>query len=235
MTRFSVVLSIVLMAILSCGLAFAQPSAKVTAQAGEVKMLGFQSLAEGVTSPPPIFTQTIKTSEAKDLFIDVSLECGLTTNTMVMSKKLQRDIAEAEATVVVEVFVDGVSALPGPVTFARRYQGLIAEFAGDISEALSIDEFGAIVVDEESVDEEMLALILDTMSANSFNFIAPGLSAGVHTIEVVATPTYDQTGDQFVPAQGELMYENVSTKAYLGKGSVTVEAVRSVKGEDIEL
>ena len=31
------------------------------------------------------------------------------------------------------------------------------------------------------------------------------------------------------------MYDDVSTKAYVGKGSVTVEAVRSIKGEDIEL
>ena len=228
MTRFSVALSVVLVTILSCSLAFAQPSAKVTSQAGDLSVVEFNS-------PGTIFTQTIKTSEAKDLFVDVSLECGLTTNTMVMSKKLQRDISEAEAIVTVEVYVDGELALPGTVTFARRYQGLIAEFAGDISGALTINDAGALVIDESLIEEEMLALILDTMSANSFNFVAPGLSAGVHTIEVVANPHYVQAGKEFDPAAGELMYGDVSTKAYVGKGSVTVEAVRSIKGEDIEL
>lgn len=228
MTKFSVALSVVLATILSCSLAFAQPSAKVTSQAGDLSMVEFNS-------PATIFTQTIKTSEAKDLFIDVSLECGLTTNTMVMSKKLLRDISEAEAIVTVEVYVDGKLALPGTVTFARRYQGLIAEFAGDISGALTINDAGSLVIDETLIEEEMLALILDTMTANSFNFVAPGLSAGVHTIEVVANPEYVQAGKEFDPAAGELMYDNLPTKAYVGKGSVTVETVRSIKGEDIEL
>ncbi len=228
MTRFSVVLSILLATILSCNLAFAQPSAKVTAQAGDLSVVKFSSYA-------PIFTQTIKTSEAKDLFVDVSLECGLTTNTKVMSKQLQRAISESEAVIKVRVLVDGEVALPGEVTFARRYQGLIAEFAGDIRSALKMNEDGAVYIDETLIEEEMLALILDTMSANSFNFIAPGVSAGEHTIVVEASPDWQVKGQEFEPEEGELMYDEVATKAYIGKGSITVEAVRSIKGEDIEL
>lgn len=228
MTRFSVVFSIVLAAVLSCSLAFAQPSAKVTSQAGDLSVVKFNSYA-------PIFTQTIKTSEAKDLFVDVSLECGLTTNTMVMSKQLQRAISEAEAVIKVRVLVDGEEALPGEVTFARRYQGLIAEFAGDIRSALKMNEEGTVYIDETLIEEEMLALILDTMSANSFNFVAPGLSAGEHTIVVEANPEWQVQGQEFAPEEGELLYDEVATKAYVGKGSVTVESVRSVKGEDIDL
>lgn len=227
MRKIFVPLFVVLALCLSLGTAFAQPSAKVTAQAGDLSVVKFESYA-------PIFTQTIKTSEAKDLFIDVSLECGLTTNTKVMSKKLQRAISQAEAVITVKVLVDGVEALPGEVTFARRYQALIAEFAGDISGALKMED-GIIVIDETLIEEEMLALILDTMSANSFNFVAPNVSVGVHTIEVWANPHWVVEGQQFEPEEGELMYDNVATKAYVGKGSVTVESVRSVKSEEAEL
>ena len=114
-------------------------SAKATASAGDLSAVKFNSAS-------PIFTQVIHTASQKDLFIDVSLECGLTTNTMVMSKALQRDIQEAEAIVQVWIEVDpefdadnnpiegsGAVAEPGVVTFARRYQGLIAEFAGSLA------------------------------------------------------------------------------------------------------
>jgi len=227
MTKISMALAVALTLALSVGSALAQPSAKVTSQAGDLSVVKFNS-------PATIFTQTIKTSEAKDLFVDVSLECGLTTNTKVMSKQLQRAISEADASVKVRVLVDGKEALPGEVTFAKRYQGQIAEFAGDISDSLILKD-GVIVIDEDLIQEEMLALILDTLSAHSFNFVAPSVPVGEHTIVVEANPEWTNIGQEYAPEPGELMYDNVATKAYVGKGSVTVESVRSVKGEDIEL
>lgn len=228
MKKVSIALTIVLTLALSFGTAFSAPSAKVTAQAGEIAQI-----APGDYNP--IFTRTIKTAEKKDLLVDVSLECGLTTNTMVMSKLLQRAISQAEAAVYVKVIVDDDEALPGEVVFAKRYQAQIAEFAGDISGALSVDGSGALVIDYTLIDEEMLALILKTMSANSFNFIAPNLEAGEHTITVMAKVDWVAPGEEFTPEEDELMYNDVSTKAYMGKGSVTVESVRAVKTEDFEL
>lgn len=227
MKKHSVVLMVALALILSFTTAFAAPSAKVSAQAGDLSVVEFHS-------PATIFTQTIKTAEQKDLFVDVSLECGLTTNTKVMSKELKRDISEAEAVVTVRVLVDGIEALPGEVTFARRYQALIAEFAGDISGALEVKD-GTLVIDETLIQPEMLALILDTMSANSFNFVATNLAAGEHIIEVIANPQWLFNGEEYVDELGELMYDDVATNAYIGKGSITIESVRAVKGEDIEL
>jgi len=184
----------------------------------------------------PLFTTGIKTAQEKELFIDVSLECGLTTNTKVVSKGLARDIAESYAQVKVWVTVDDKMAEPGVVTFARRAQALVAEFAGDFSDCMTVteDEYGnhSIVIDEECVQPEMLALILDTMSANSFNFIAPNVPVGYHVVKVYAEVDYGVAGD---PEESQLLdqeleyIDNPVTRAYVGKGSVTVEEVRMVK------
>jgi hypothetical protein len=194
--------------------------------------------ATAETEEIKLFDGYIKTSNEKELFIDVSLECGLTTNTQVISRNLERKISEAYASVEVAVLVDGNMAEPGWVTFARRYQGLIAEFAGDFSNCISVteDDEGnhTVTVDEECTEPEMLALILDTMSANSFNFLAINVPVGEHHIQVIAKLTHKVEGQEIEFALGKpaLMEEyklTPFTKAYIGKGSVTVEEVRMIK------
>ena len=226
-----------------------QPSAKATAQLGDLSVLEISGDTsnnnpdDGNTGWTTIFTQDIKTPNGKDLFINVSLECGLTTDTTVMSKKLARAVAEAEAIVEVQVLVDDVAvAVNGDtppdtdITFARRKQELIAEFAGDISGAMTIVD-GKIVIDWDEVDYETLQLILDTMAANSFNFIVPDLSADVHTVKIQAKLSYRAYGNEvqetidselLTLAEGE-----AAARAYLGNGSVTIETVRMIKGEDV--
>lgn len=230
--------------------AFAGPSAKATAQIGDLSVIevsgsgGSGTSNSGDTGWETLFTQTIKTPQDKDLFIDVSLECGLTTDTTVMSKKLARATATAEAIVEVRVLVDGV-AVPvngntpadTDITFARREQTLIAEFAGDISECMTINEFGVIVVDWACVDPEMLQLILDTMQANSFNFVVPDLGADEHTVQIQAKLSYEASGNlqqETIDDATVTMAEGQAfAKAYLGNGSVTIETVRMIKGEDV--
>lgn len=230
--------------------AYAGPSAKATAQLGDLSVLyvsgsgGAGVPGSGGTDPSwtTLFTQDIKTPNGKELFINVSLEAGLTTDTTVMSKKLEQAIAEAEAVIEVRVMVDGI---PVPVnekgdsdiTFARRTQTLKAEFAGDISGCLTLTDQG-IVVDWTCITPEKLQLILDTMQANSFNFIAPNLSAGQHTVKVQAKLYYRAYGNLVVQETIDDALETMAqgdafAKAYLGNGSVTVEVVRMIKGEDL--
>ena len=239
MKKLSIVcLAVVMAVVFGFGNAYAA-SAKATCQAGDLSVVKFASAS-------PVFTQIIHTAAQKDLFIDVSMECGLTTNTLVMSRALVRDISEAEASVKVWVEVDGEVAAPGVVTFARRYQALIAEFAGSLSipdgmewgDCLVTDpETGITTIAEECLTEEMLALVLDTMTANSFNFMVTDLAAGDHTVVVYADLEYNLTGAEFTDSDelSEWAPENITTKAYLGKGSVTIESVRMVKGDDVTL
>ena len=253
MKKLSIVcLAVVMAVVFGFTVANADPSSKATAQLGDLSVVevsgsGGSGMPDAVndTDWVTLFTQKIKTPQDKDLFINVSLECGLTTDTTVMSKKLVRAIAEAEAVVEVRVSVDGN---PVPVngnepadtdiTFARRNQELIAEFAGDFSNCMTTDlETGEVTVDWACVDPEMLQLILDTMQANSFNFIVPDLDAMLHTVEVQAKLSYLASGNlEQETIDGELvtMAEGLAAaRAYLGNGSVTVEVVRMIKDEDV--
>ncbi len=235
MKRLSIVcLAFVLAITFGFGNAYAT-SAKATAQCADFRVVEASTAGASGDGYSTIFTTIVKTPQDKELFIDVSLECGLTTNTKVMSKQLERNLAEADAMVMVRVLVDGNEAAPGEVTFARRKQTLIAEFAGDISNCLSIADTNddgipdAVVVDEDCIEPETLQLILDTMTANSFNFMASDLSSDEHKIEVQAKITYSDTPDEWISIEAP------ATNAYLGKGSVTVETVRMIKGEVVDL
>lgn len=186
-----------------------------------------------------ILKQQIKMANQKDLFFGASLQCGIVTDTTVKSLNGSLDSAEARATVRVRIKVTapngavtyarpswGVDATgavdPGPrdgIVFCDRVQTLAAKFSGlNCTADLTT---GAVTC----ADPEQLQLILKTLNANAFNFVAPNLVSGVHTIEVQGRSTAN-TGT--TGAAGSLSAAN----AFLGAGSVSVESVRMVKGND---
>jgi len=214
----AIVLAVVLVAMIGATGVFAQEnpnaSAKATAQIAELEVVS-ASAAEGEevnwnsSDVAEILTQTIKTANDKDLFIDVSLLSGLYTETNVKSKGGNKDTSGAAGAVLVAVFVDGDMAFPGyPIVFEGRVQVLTATLGG-------------YFVDDVLTPEE-IGLIIGTLSANSFNFIVQDLDSGMHEVVVKAacvTGAFSQQG-------------SAAAVAAIGLGSVTVEEVRMVKGED---
>lgn len=201
-------LAIVLSVFVMFGAAMAadsQPSAKATAKVGNIAVLDKVNYG-----PTTVMSQTIKTANQKDLFMDVSLECGLYTRTK-SGKAGTVDTQTAKSGVYIEVYVDDALAYPGKVTFCEREQTLTAYLQG----ILDTSTLGVVA-------DEYVELILKTMDANSFNFIMPDLPAGVHKVEVKA-------------AIGSTATANADAKATIGKGSVTIESVRMIQGEDFEL
>ena len=175
-----------------------------------------------------------KTANDKELVIDVSLECGLYTDTLVASKGGKKETAVAESSVQVRVLIDGeYAAEPGIVTFCRRSQTLMATFQGllegedengDPIVCLSADpDTGDITIDEDCLRPEEVQLILDTTNANAFNFVAFDLAAGGegHTIEVQSkiSSNTDGTSDG----------GTASANAVIGKGSAIVYETRFAK------
>lgn len=217
------------------------PSAKVTAVVGGINLLTASADgAQGATPWITVMENTLHTSSQKDLFIDVSLEVGLYTNTFVADSGGGgggngngngggNSSSTASAAVKVKVLVDGVEAMPGEVVFGSRTQTLEANFEGFIADCLFIDpDTGEIELDEECVEPETLRLILDTMHAASFNFLVVDPGVGMHTIRVLCQSviTTAVEGNDSNTAEAS---------ALVGKGSVTVEKVRLAQGEDIEL
>src|SRR5947207_7444767 len=187
-----------------------QPSSKVTAKTANLTLL------------PPTTTQgewhtllenTIKTANMKDLFISASFEVGLYTDTLVKSKNMVTDTSTADAAVRVRVLLDGnVVKLvePGEVTYGRRKQTLSATLEGAIGTCLVFNPTnGTVSVDETCVQPEIIQLILETMDAASFNFVAADVPQGVHTISVQAAIENSTTAQ----------LGSATAKALVGKGA----------------
>lgn len=183
-----------------------------------------------------ILKQQIKLANQKDLFMDASLQCGIITDTTVKSMNGSLDSSEAQGTIRVRIKIttpsgavvdaepnsgrNATGAADGDgVVFCDRIQTLAAKFSGlNCTANLTT---GAVTC---STPEE-LQLILKTLNANAFNFVAPDLGSGVHTVEVQARSSA-RTGA--TGANGSLAAAN----AFIGAGSVAVESVRMIKGND---
>lgn len=236
--------SFAVLVIASAG-AWAQ-SSKATAKCADLSVITEEAVSTTASEGPAwqtILSNQIRTAEPSDLFVDVSLECGLNTLTVVRSKAGARDTATATAAVKVRVLIDGVEAYPGPVTFCQRKQELSAVFGGIFNatvdcvdpltgainaqcladNCLVVNDAGAIVIDETCLLPEELSLLLETVNANAFNFLLADIGVGIHTVEVQAALSASGTA-----GNGEVDYG-----AFIGKGSVTVDEVKLIKGEDI--
>ncbi len=186
-----------------------------------------------------VLRQNIKLANQKDLFFGASLQCGIVTDTTVASKNATTtsslDSAEARGTIRVRIKITPQGGTPvyaqpnsgsdatgatttDGVVYCDRIQKLEARFSGLNCTA---DLLGAVTCAES----ETLRLILKTLNANAFNFVAADLGSGVHTVEVQARSSA-ATG--VLGANGSL----ASANAFIGAGSVAVESVRMVKGMD---
>jgi hypothetical protein len=241
-------LSVLLISTIGFSNAFAA-SAKATAQAVNLRNVPYSSPDEWY----PVFKSSIHTANDKELIADVSFEIGITTDTTVWSKQLQRAVANAMAKVEIMVVMnpgyatgtegreiwDGLTgeiALPGEVTFAMRDQTLIARLAGQLPLVYD-EETGLWYVKDgfnlSEIEEEMIRLTLDTLTAHSFNFVLPDCPAGTHNIAVFARLTYTDF-DETTPLTDDNLDPSKTygfSHAYLGKGSVAIEEVRMVKSD----
>ena len=109
------------------------------------------------------------------------------------------------------------------MVYGKRTQTLTATLEGAIAGCLSIITNSAgnpqIVLNTNCVQPEVIGLIQDTVSANSFSFALPNLSAGFHNIKVQAKIDY----------QGSAQNGSFTAAALVGKGTLTAESVRLAK------
>jgi hypothetical protein len=102
------------------------------------------------------------------------------------------------------------------VTYCSRLQTLSAALQGILSCPV-----GAAIPTGCTTTPEEVGMLLNTVTANTFNFVAPDLTAGVHVVEVQAIGVVDAKA---VSGAG-------SARAFAGAGAVTIEAVRMIRGE----
>jgi hypothetical protein len=201
-----------------------QPSSKVTAKTANLTLLPKTS---GTGDWQTLLSNTIKTSNSTSLYIGASFEVGLFTQTLVSSKNMTSDTSVAQANVQVQVLVDGKVVEPGQVVYGRRTQTLTATLEGAIAGCLSIvtnpDGTQSIVLDPTCVLPETIELILDSMDAASFNFVALNVGVGVHTVSVQAR----------IDTTGSAQTGSFKAMGTVGKGTMTVEAVRLIQDPNV--
>ena len=203
-------------------------SAKVTLQSSYINVLGPVTNSTAGSGPittdwQTVLQQDIKMANNHDLLITAAFEVGLYTQTTVSSKNMVTDTSTAPASVQVRALVDNVEAAPGEVVYGKRTQQLTATLEGAIAGCLSIITNGAgglqIVLDTNCVQPEVVGLIQDKVSANSFIFGALNQSSGFHNIQIQAQIT----------ALGDNQNGTFTAAALLGKGTLAAESVRLAK------
>jgi hypothetical protein len=93
-----------------------------------------------------------------------------------------------------------------------------------LTNVVTTNSTGGIVVittvNTNCVLPEIIGLLDDSVSANSFQFVAPAVGTGVHEITVEAQ----------IAAMGDNQSGSFTAAALLGKGTLTVESSRLAKG-----
>ena len=197
------------------------PSAKFAAQVSSIALVS--PATAGNTGYSKVLSTTIKTPNKKDLLIGASFETGLYTKTVVKSAMGVLDTSTAVAGITIKVLVDGNEVKPGEVIYDKRAQTLSAKLGGILETCSDVNLDGTIdIATECTFTPEEIGLILDTMGAHHFNFVAANLEPGVHSVVVFAKI------DTSTAAQAGL----ADAKALVGKGSLTVEEVRATNAPD---
>ncbi len=174
-----------------------------------------------------ILDQPIRVPQQKDLFIDVSLLCGLFTQTEVTAVSQQGwDTGTAKAYIMARVYAedqDGTkywATPPAGITGKEEDEGIIF--------AMREQTMWAQLNTDNLSDNMTIGLALDTMDAHSFNFIIPDLPSGDYTVVVEAYTFSDPAGTKGAKQGG-----GDAAWAGIGYGSVTIEQVRMAKNTDI--
>jgi hypothetical protein len=197
-----------------------QPSSKFAFSTSSLTLI---EETTGTSDWVTILSSPIKTPAAKEVYVSASLEAGLYTQTLVRSKNKQKDTSTASVAIQVRALIDGTPMPPGTVTYAARTQTLSATLEGAISGCLSVvtnpDGTQSIVLDPDCVTPEEIELILNTLNAASFNFVASNVPVGTHMISLqarISSSTSSQTG-------------TASAKALVGKGTMVGQVLRATR------
>jgi hypothetical protein len=176
------------------------PSAKAAMDVASLKVI-----SENANRWIDLAGTAIKMPNKKDLFMEVSLQCG-------MFKDTQTATPIDDAGVQVRVLVNGVEAQARRIVYCRKTQAL-SPFAGLQS---CTNSSGEMFFSSCSMSASERASVLRSVVGNSFGFVLVNLTPGVYNIKVQARIDRGTS-----PESGPI-------RAVFGKGPTTVEDVRMI-------
>lgn len=165
-----------------------------------------------------LLTTSIQTpnSSQTTLLIRPSFVTGLYGNTYITSTQ---STASQTAEVVVSVLLDGKPVLPSTasdptVTYDARFQQISTQMWTQIAECQNNDK----------CDFDM---ILSTLSAHSFDFVAPNVGQGSHQLDVSWTMECDDGSGSPSASKCSTTFANNTAAACVGPGVVTVTQTKA--------
>jgi len=165
-----------------------------------------------------LLNTTIKTpnSQFTTLLITPSLVTGLFTNTQVTQAM---PVSAQTAAVKVKVTLDGQPVAPATATspsiiYDQRFQQLSAPFFSQLLECTANQNCS-------------LDLIISTLAAHSFDFVAPNVGGGTHNLQVSWEFTCSDAAGNMSPSNCTTTYAANSAGACAGPGTVTVQQVKA--------
>jgi len=212
-------------AVLACSLAVSSSHAGLPSSkfAYSTSSLALVKQTTGTDGWVTILSAALKTPASKEVLLSGSIEAGLFTQTEVRSKNMKKDASTASVAIQVQALIDGQPMPPGTVTYAARTQTLEATLEGAIGGCLSIvnnaDGTQTVVVDPNCVQPEIINLILSTLSANSFNFVARDVPVGEHVLSLQAR----------ISSSTSVQNGSATAEGLVGKGTMVAEVVRAVR------
>jgi hypothetical protein len=166
-----------------------QPADKPFAAASKTQRLGPTPRIE-------LLSATVRNSKPTDLVLQVSMECALVTDTILLGSTTPgaNDSTRAEGTIRAWIEVDGVIV---PVVSSSS-QSQTPPAPGDDTDKVTFCSrvFERTVNDTEDPKDgyDGSRDYIATKSANSFNWIRLNMGSGIHTIKLVGEVITDATG-----------------------------------------
>jgi hypothetical protein len=192
----------------------------------------------------------IKVPQDKELLVGVSAEIGLMTFTAVKGKNggSGTSVADAEAAVYIHACPVGggdcVMAKPGKIKLSKRIQSLSAKLGGVIKDCTfqaELEDDTTVDISEDcTVNDEEIALMLDTTAAHHFNFVLPNMAQGDYEIkamfstaasaDVYLCDEYEVEGYTTLACDADSYVAGTAEAAsVINKSMLTVQTVRATK------
>ncbi len=208
---------------------------------------------------------TIHVAQSKELLVGLSAEVALFTETTVRGKKGSVSTAMASAEGKVGLMAcnqasgDCVQSTPAMVTLSSRRQELEATLGGVLESCTvnlidetgdDIPDFGEFDAGDCAFSQEEIRLALATLASHHYNFVFMNLDQGMYEVkanfytmaqvEASASCGENDGSASYLACEEDAMEEVVASgeataKAVIGNSMMTVQEVRAVRGEVIEM
>jgi hypothetical protein len=227
---------VIAIAALIAPMAFAQSTGSFAGDISNVSIITLPVCSSGTTqsgtgtclsqSGAAFLHATIKMPNGKGLLIGGSLESSILTDTLT-SGNGKTNTASATGSVIITPIVCGsnltlaqceaettspVPVYPSQVTYNEREQTLTTTLSGCLTTVVSG------VVTTTCTTPESIDLLLSTMSANSFNFVAPSVGSDVYTVVLQIKVSGTNTAGSLTTGS--------SVQVGVGVGSLTAQIVQ---------